>query len=1039
MVIQSLTISKKRKEMKKIFYILAAAIVALGTVACENEGLDNINPNINVDGDTVSFVAGINRTDLNGTATVWDADDTIVVTWNGNNYEFKNAETGDENTFKCTAEGLSAIVNAESIKAVYSNNKDGNVDSAAGVAGALLEYEGAFGDIAFEVKNAFLKFTANAGSEVKFTASAEIFSTGTELTLTATGEDQYVAVIPKTTTITYALDGVVCTTSEENTLKACKIYPLSTLNKVVVIKTKEDFLNFAEAVNNGTSYEGYTVKLNNNIDLEDAANTLSIVVKNNNITLDLNGKTLTANNTRTATHNFFFDVNAGGVLTVENGSIVYTHTGTNMGWNGAATAFDVTGGGVLNMNGVNVTVSGTDMNFCVHLNNWGEVTFNADGCKFNATYCGVRVFNSGYDMNNVTIKNSHMTGATRAFWVQMYIGDSLSKPETHPNDARKARLNFDIFGNNNTYALSGEATSPVRYGQTASIYFNPENGNQVLGNATDLSRFAKYVNEGIENYKGKTVELVKDIELDGAEWTPVGSIKGGVNKSFRGTFEGNDKIISNFKVNATEGAGFFGAKWDGDIKNVKFNEATITGNHYAGVIVGWADGANYNYNWTVSGCEVDNSTVTIAPELIGEKYDNGDKAGALVGYAYGINVKENTVANTTIQGYRDLGGLVGIAQENTKTTPHSEWAVVTNNSLGEGVKIIVDNNHNYQEYDIQSQYNVQSYVGRISDCSVVENNNGDATIVWGDIPATLVNYVAQVGEDKYETFEAALEVAEAGSTIELLDNIDGEYTIEKACTIDTKGFAFNYTVATGFRATKNENIITVVKLEASVWTIIGDHNSWTEGDTETVMYKTSTDNVFVAYNVTFSDTTKAQGDSKDYNEFKIRQNKAWTTSYGVGACAKAGYKVKLRANYRNTGIEENGTYDIYFNLSTKEIAVMPVGETWSDAVEPKFNDGNATCTWGIAGSMTGWNAPDIAMYWDGTYWYAKGVQFEKNDTFKCRQNGAWDWQYGNNNKQSATSIGNDGDNIKATAKCCYDVYVSKTQHKVWFKAAGQRP
>lgn len=269
--------------------------------------------------------------------------------------------------------------------------------------------------------------------------------------------------------------------------------------------------------------------------------------------------------------------------------------------------------------------------------------------------------------------------------------------------------------------------------------------------------------------------------------------------------------------------------------------------------------------------------------------------------------------------------------------------------------------------------------------------------------------------------------------------INDATTLDKACTIDTKGFAFNYTVATGFRATKNENIITVVKLEASVWTIIGDHNSWTVGDTETVMYKTSTDNVFVAYNVTFSDTTKAQGDSKDYNEFKIRQNKAWTTSYGVGACAKAGYKVKLRANYRNTGIEENGTYDIYFNLSTKEIAVMPVGETWSDAVEPKFNDGNATCTWGIAGSMTGWNAPDIAMYWDGTYWYAKGVQFESGDTFKCRQNGAWDWQYGNNNKQSATSIGNDGDNIKATAKCCYDVYVSKTQHKVWFKAAGQRP
>ena len=277
-----------------------------------------------------------------------------------------------------------------------------------------------------------------------------------------------------------------------------------------------------------------------------------------------------------------------------------------------------------------------------------------------------------------------------------------------------------------------------------------------------------------------------------------------------------------------------------------------------------------------------------------------------------------------------------------------------------------------------------------------------------------------------------------GDTFEITEAVTDKYIAINP----VKDVVFSYTIngvkcnkkITTFTAKNIYKLGTLTAATASAWSIIGDNTSWASDIT---MYNTSTSNVFVAYDVEFTDASIAQGDCAAYNEFKIRQNKAWTTSYGVGACVQAGYKVKLLS--RNTGLEENGTYDIYFNSSTKEIAVMPNGKTWSDALEPKFNDGNATCTWGIVGSMTSWNAPDITMYWDGTYWYAKGVQFESGDTFKCRQNAAWSWQYGNGNKVSATSIGNDGDNIKATAKCQYDVYVSKTQHKVWFKTAGTRP
>lgn len=186
--------------------------------------------------------------------------------------------------------------------------------------------------------------------------------------------------------------------------------------------------------------------------------------------LNLNGKTILSKNTRTDTHNVLFDVN-GGTLSISNGTVQYQHTGTNMEWNGAATVFNVTGGGVLNMDDVTVkNLGGTDMNFAVHLNNWGEVTLNADNCVFDAPYCGVRVFNSGYDMNNVTITNSKLTGLTRAFWVHNYIGDLDSAQ--HSDEAIKDRLNLNIYNNNNTFEITGEAESPIRYGFGTTVYFD---------------------------------------------------------------------------------------------------------------------------------------------------------------------------------------------------------------------------------------------------------------------------------------------------------------------------------------------------------------------------------------------------------------------------------------------------------------------------------------------------------------------------------------------------------------------------------------
>ena len=237
------------------------------------------------------------------------------------------------------------------------------------------------------------------------------------------------------------------------------------------------------------------------------------------VRINLNGHVLSTTNSEGQTFQDMFEV--VGTLNISNGTVQFKYTGDNMGWNGGTAVFNVHGGGILNMEDVVVNdLGGTDMSFCVHLNNWGDVTLNADNCEFNSPYCGVRVFNSGPDINKVSITNSELTGATRAFWVHNYIGDlSASDAEI------KNRLNIDIYNNNNTFSLTGTAFSPIRYGFGNPVYFT-ENGELVdlpviddsektvqISSASAMSAFAVMVNKG-ETFENYTVTLNTNIDLN---------------------------------------------------------------------------------------------------------------------------------------------------------------------------------------------------------------------------------------------------------------------------------------------------------------------------------------------------------------------------------------------------------------------------------------------------------------------------------------------------------------------------------------------
>ena len=183
------------------------------------------------------------------------------------------------------------------------------------------------------------------------------------------------------------------------------------------------------------------------------------------LTIDLNGHKLSATSSQNGNREMFL---VKGNLTIKNGTIEYQHVGENMGWNAMTTIFDVTAGGVLNLEGVTAkNLGGSDMGFVAHLNNWGEVTLNVNNSTLESNYVAVRVFNSGNDMNNVAIKNSTLKGGNYAFWVHNYtVADFGTEAKF---EAHKALLNLDVFNASNTFV--GKNNTPIRFGMTNALYF----------------------------------------------------------------------------------------------------------------------------------------------------------------------------------------------------------------------------------------------------------------------------------------------------------------------------------------------------------------------------------------------------------------------------------------------------------------------------------------------------------------------------------------------------------------------------------------
>ena len=133
------------------------------------------------------------------------------------------------------------------------------------------------------------------------------------------------------------------------------------------------------------------------------------------------------------------------------------------------------------------------------------------------------------------------------------------------------------------------------YSYSYSWYTGGSNNVYHISTAADLAGFSRCFSMGYYLYgdfKGATVILDNDIDLNGYEWTPIGISNGNTSTSFKGTFDGNNHVVKGMSITKhNRYIGFFGNAFQNfSVKNLKIEgKITLTsGDIRVGGIVGYA-------------------------------------------------------------------------------------------------------------------------------------------------------------------------------------------------------------------------------------------------------------------------------------------------------------------------------------------------------------------------------------------------------------------------------------------------------------------
>lgn len=194
----------------------------------------------------------------------------------------------------------------------------------------------------------------------------------------------------------------------------------------------------------------------------------------------------------------------------------------------------------------------------------------------------------------------------------------------------------------------------------------------LITDAADLAYFRQRINSSYDTeayYK-----LTSNIDLGGAEWTPIGfySEKTAYSSCFAGHFDGDGHTIKNFKITTAKNRyiGFFGFTFGATIQNLTLSDFSIDISYsdylYVGSLIGRciADGEGDTSN--ILNCSVSGSVKAVgkgyqayAGGLCGYVISNAKSSTNIENCTSNVDVKANLVTTSTETLKVYSGGLIG--------------------------------------------------------------------------------------------------------------------------------------------------------------------------------------------------------------------------------------------------------------------------------------------------------------------------------------------------------------------------------------------
>ncbi len=287
----------------------------------------------------------------------------------------------------------------------------------------------------------------------------------------------------------------------------------------------------------------------------------------------------------------------------------------------------------------------------------GENTINVTGCTFNAN-------DTHSDYGAIAVDTQH----NHNYIVNITDSKAEKFPFSETTGTQLCHLKEKTGTLGENLILTIDGIEYLAIGFTRNVATDIYS----ISNATGLRAFADYVNVRNNSFFGKTVKLESNIDLENQPWTPVGQTG---STMFLGTFDGQNKVISNLLINAPDenvsdnySSALFGwienhtTTTSAAIKNLKVSTAKVTGYHNVATIVGYI-----TQNVRVENCHVTGAEITANYR---NTEANADKAGVIVGNATIVAasiIDSCTSENSSVMAGRDAGQIVGASNVGSVT------------------------------------------------------------------------------------------------------------------------------------------------------------------------------------------------------------------------------------------------------------------------------------------------------------------------------------------------------------------------------------